>query len=177
MDAIRGGGCSTVSTKAELVVKKIIDKLVTLGGTLSGVFLAAIVGMIFLDVMLRYLFNSPLIFADEISTYLFVGFAFGGLGYTFRAGGHIRVELLLNRVGPSARRHLDIFFHFLFLFYCVILLIALFLFALAYYNQGVRSFTSLRVPLVLPGALMPVGMLLLVLQIIAGIRQLFSGRP
>lgn len=60
------------------------------------------------EVVLRYGFNSPIPGTWELSQLLLVGIVFLGFAHTQAKGGHVRVELLIARVGPAWRRGLDL---------------------------------------------------------------------
>jgi len=58
---------------------------------------------IFVDVLLRYFFNSPSIWTTEISTYLFLYIIFLGTAYALQEGLHIRVTFFLGIFGPRSK--------------------------------------------------------------------------
>jgi len=70
---------------------------------LSGISTLVIAIFISADVLLRYFFNSPLLFVDEVASFLLVLVIFGGLGYTFLGGGHVRVDLITTHLRPALR--------------------------------------------------------------------------
>jgi TRAP-type transport system small permease protein len=76
---------------------------------LSGLSVLAITLMITFDVLMRYFLNKPQLFVDELASLILILIIFGGSAYTFQKGGHIRVDLLTNRLGRRADRSLRIF--------------------------------------------------------------------
>jgi TRAP-type C4-dicarboxylate transport system permease small subunit len=52
---------------------------------------------------MRYFLDRPQLFLDEVASFLQVRLIFGGAAATFRAGGHVRVDLLTNHVAPAVR--------------------------------------------------------------------------
>ena len=54
--------------------------------------------------LMRYLFNSPIAFADEVSGLMLLGITFLGLAYVEKDNAHIRIEMLFRRVKPGMRR-------------------------------------------------------------------------
>lgn len=75
---------------------------------LGAVCLFAMMLIVFIDVALRYLFNSPLGFSyDLISLYLMVGVFFFALSDTLRHDEHVRVDILYLRMPPFWRRLCD----------------------------------------------------------------------
>lgn len=72
--------------------------------------LGIIIAMLILiqEVVLRYFFNSPTIWAHETTVFLSgVAFVFGGLYCTAR-DSHIRVVLIYDQLGPKLRRAFDV---------------------------------------------------------------------
>lgn len=68
-------------------------------GRISAVFMLAILSLTFFQVVLRYLFNSPMTWIEEISRYLFVWIVFLGSALAFRTGVHIKVDVLEGLAG------------------------------------------------------------------------------
>lgn len=59
----------------------------------------ALVLVIFVDVIMRYLFNTSFVFTQELEWHLF-GFIFLiGAGYTLLHDGHVRVDIIYQRLG------------------------------------------------------------------------------
>jgi TRAP-type mannitol/chloroaromatic compound transport system permease small subunit len=59
----------------------------------------ALVLVIFVDVVMRYLFNTSYVFTQELEWHLF-GFIFLiGAGYTLLHDGHVRVDIIYQRLG------------------------------------------------------------------------------
>jgi TRAP-type C4-dicarboxylate transport system permease small subunit len=65
--------------------------------------LAGMAGMVFLNVVLRYGFNSGITWSEEMSRYFFVWLTFIGAVLTFGEHGHIGVETLVRRLGRRGR--------------------------------------------------------------------------
>ena len=70
---------------------------------LAGVVVLAITLLVSYDVGMRYLFDAPQLFVDELAGFLQVFVIFAGLAYTFVSGGHVRVDLVTGRLAPQAR--------------------------------------------------------------------------
>ncbi len=65
--------------------------------------LAGMAGMVFLNVVLRYGFNSGITWSEEMSRYFFVWLTFIGAVLTFAEHGHIGVETLVRRLSRRGR--------------------------------------------------------------------------
>jgi len=66
------------------------------------------------DVAMRYLFNSPTIWAFDLSWMLYSAHFLLGLAYASHLKSHIRVDVLFEKFSFRRRRILDICFYFLF---------------------------------------------------------------
>ena len=67
------------------------------------VLLAGMAIMVFVNVVLRYGFNSGLNISDELSRYFFVWLTFIGAVVTFREHSHLGVETLVMMFGRKGR--------------------------------------------------------------------------
>jgi TRAP-type mannitol/chloroaromatic compound transport system permease small subunit len=80
-----------------------IDKLNDhIGRGVAWVTLGLVV-VVFVDVVMRYLFKTSFVFTQELEWHLF-GFIFLiGAGYTLLRDGHVRVDILYQRLGFKGR--------------------------------------------------------------------------
>lgn len=77
------------------------------GRYISWLFLVG-VGVSFYEVVMRYAFNAPTLWAHETTIMLVaVCFAYSG-AYALARDSHIRIGLIYNAVSPAMRRYLDI---------------------------------------------------------------------
>ena len=59
--------------------------------------------VVFIDVVMRYIFNTSFVFTQELEWHLF-GFIFLiGAGYTLLHDGHVRVDIIYQRLGFKGR--------------------------------------------------------------------------
>ena len=71
--------------------------------------------VVFVDVVMRYLFNTSFVFTQELEWHLF-GFIFLiGAGYTLLHDGHVRVDIIYQRVGFKSRAWINLIGVILFL--------------------------------------------------------------
>ena len=85
-----------------------IARLASVAALLAGFATLAVVLLISYDVTMRYFFDRPQIFVDEVASFLEVLIIFGGAAYTFRAGGHVRVDLVTSLLAPAVRAWLRV---------------------------------------------------------------------
>ena len=102
-------------SKVESFVKR-IDKVNDVIGKAVSFLIVPMIGVMVLEVVLRYFFNSPTIWALESAQILF-GFMFMlGAGYTLKEDGHIRVEIAYMYTSRRAQAGMKIFALFLCFF-------------------------------------------------------------
>ena len=149
-----------------------IGRVARAASTVAGVAVLAIVALITYDVLMRYFLNEPQLFVDEIASFLQILIIFGGLAYTFRTGGHVRVDLLTTRLSGRARAWLRAFGLALSLAFLVIVIWTTAQSALTAYRYG-RVSTVMLYPLWLPMLVIPLGLALLgVVMLLALAQQL-----
>jgi TRAP-type C4-dicarboxylate transport system permease small subunit len=61
------------------------------------------------DVVARYAFNSPTMWADEMASYLLIAIVFLGLAQNLRTNAHIRIDVVTSLVPPGVWRVLEAF--------------------------------------------------------------------
>lgn len=89
--------------KALTLLCQWIDALNEGVGRCVAVVSAGLVVVVFSDVVMRYLFNTSFVFIQELEWHLF-GFIFlMGAGYTLLHDGHVRVDIVYQRLTPKGR--------------------------------------------------------------------------
>jgi len=84
-------------------VQKMVDGFFWLLGLLVVLLLAAMVLMVFCNVLLRYGFNSGILVSEELSRYCFVWLTFVGAVLTFREHAHMGIETVVQRMARRGR--------------------------------------------------------------------------
>lgn len=70
---------------------------------------------VFIDVVMRYLFNTSYVFTQELEWHLFAFIFLIGAGYTLLHDGHVRVDIIYQRMGFKGRAWLNLLGVILFL--------------------------------------------------------------
>jgi TRAP-type mannitol/chloroaromatic compound transport system permease small subunit len=91
-------------------------------GKIFGLIIIPIVGIIVFEVIMRYAFNAPTIWVNELSWYLFGAmFLFGG-AYASKTKSHVNVDILLIHISPKAKAILNLItYWFAFLFLVIVI--------------------------------------------------------
>ncbi|MDO9893901.1 TRAP transporter small permease [Glaesserella parasuis] len=74
--------------------------------------------LVFLNVVLRYGFNSSINITEEVSRYLFVWLTFLGAILAFSDNQHVSVTMLTDKLSPTTRHILRLFTDSIMLFCC-----------------------------------------------------------
>jgi TRAP-type C4-dicarboxylate transport system permease small subunit len=87
-------------------MRQALDRLYDAVGVLAAVFLAGTLGMVLIGIAGRLLnFHVP--GTDSYAGYCMAASGFLALAHTLKRGEHIRVTLILEHLGPEARRTLE----------------------------------------------------------------------
>ena len=73
-------------------------------GLTSGLLFLAVSLILFYDVLGRYFFGDPSVWAQSVSQYLILVAVFLGTAYCFQEDGHVNVEILIDRFTPGWKR-------------------------------------------------------------------------
>ncbi len=147
-----------------------IARIARSASTLAGLAVLAIVVLISFDVLMRYFFNEPQLFVDELASFLEVLVIFGGLAQTFRLGGHVRVDLLTSRLSAPVRAWLRLVTLIIGLAFLGVVMWTTAQSALTAYRYG-RVSSVMLYPLWLPMVLIPVGLGLLAVTMLAALKR------
>jgi TRAP-type C4-dicarboxylate transport system permease small subunit len=143
----------------------------------AAAFLIGLAVLVICDIVVeRYILNLTTIWQIDVVTYSIVSATFVGSAYVLMTRGHVNVEILPLYLAPRARFWLALFTALLALSFCVLLFILCTKFWHEAWSQNWRSNTVWRARLWIPYSAMPVGLGLLVLQYIADLLSLMTGR-
>lgn len=137
-----------------------------------------------LEVVSRYGFNRPFIWVVEYTEYGLLYMTFLAAAWNLREGGHIRIELVHERLSARAQAVCDVSGSFLGLAVSLVLTIFGFLATQSAFERGLHRTSLLETPTWIVMAIIPVGGLLLAaryLHVFAGhavrLRTLLRGKP
>lgn len=130
----------------------------------AGAMLAASVAINFANIIGRYFFSVSLSWAEEAMLFLMIGCVFLGAGPVGWAGRHIRMDVVVSLLPPRARKAFDIFSDLVTIATCLALAIFAWPVMTMLTELDQRS-QSANIPLVIPQAALPLGLLLMAVLI------------
>jgi tripartite ATP-independent transporter DctM subunit len=157
------GRSRSLPAQIDLILGKTLEAI-------TAVLVVAEIVILFVGIVARYAFHSPLIWSDELASALFLWLAMLGSVVALRLGGHMRMTAFVNRASLAHRP----FFEVLALFAAIGFLAAIMPAAFAYVeNEQMVSIMSLDVSMAWRAAAMPVGIALMILTALFRM----AGRP
>jgi len=100
-----------------------VDRLSEVVGLLVSVLMPAMVAVLSIEVIARYIFNSPTIWAYDTAVFMFGYVGLLGGAYTLRKKQHINVDLIYARLSARGRAVLDVITGFLFFFFMTLVIV------------------------------------------------------
>jgi TRAP-type mannitol/chloroaromatic compound transport system permease small subunit len=97
----------------------VIDSISEWSGKIISFLLLGLMGIILIEVVSRYVLNSPTVWSFEASLYLFATVTLLGGAFTLLHGGHVSVDIIYNKFSPRVRAVMNVitfFFFFIFVF-------------------------------------------------------------
>lgn len=155
---------------------RVVRSLSRAAGVVAALLIAAGVVVICEMVIERYGLNRTTVWQIDVVTYSIVAATFIGSPYVLLHRGHVNVDILPMYLGDRGRFWLALFTMVLSLAFCAVLLYLCTKFWHEAYENNWRSNTVWRARLWIPYLSMPVGLGLLVLQYLAELLALVTGR-
>ncbi|UCC61202.1 MAG: TRAP transporter small permease subunit [Dehalococcoidia bacterium] len=145
-------------------ILRLIDHINDQVGKLISLLVIFMVGIMVYEVVARYVFDSPTIWAYETITFLLAGYAILGGAYVLRHGAHVNMDILYRRLSPRKQAILDLVTSGLFFLFCAVLIWK----GSEWASRSIRlseTTTSTWAPVVYPIKMaIPVGAFLLLIQ-------------
>ena len=87
---------------------RLFDYLNIVMVVISAILLLGLTFIVGADITLRYLFNKPLGWVKEVSEYTLVGLGFLVAAWILKDDAHVKMDLVLNKVGPRVQTMMNI---------------------------------------------------------------------
>lgn len=111
------------------MLKKLISVMDNILKYVLAALLIGMVAVIFLQILTRYVFQSPLPWSEEVARYLFIFVTYLGVSRAIGTGGHIALDILTSNLKPRTHGFVNLIidlivaFYFAFLIYTSMLLL------------------------------------------------------
>lgn len=112
--------------------------------------------LVFVNVIARFIFNSPLAVADEMSCYLFILMSFMGTAIAARRKAHLGLTIVTDKLSPSAARKVQVLMYLIAAVFCLLIVIFGIEMVMSQYALGQETAT-MQWPEWIYGLFVPVG--------------------
>ncbi|WP_367569213.1 TRAP transporter small permease [Lacrimispora sp.] len=128
--------------------------------------------LVFVQVILRYFANYSISWSEEIALMMIVWFIFLGSSIAVREKAHVNMDALPNILPPKGKLLLEMVSLIISVVFCGLITMAGVNMVIGAYDIGSAS-TSLKIPLYIPYASVPVGLLLMMIRYLIQLKNLF----
>lgn len=136
-----------------------------------------IVPVMLIDVVMRYAFNAPTVWAMETATLLFGPYFLLAGPYVLHQKGHVAMDLLRQRLSLRGDRVMELVNLPIIVAFCAILLWFSVPAAIDSFNYGETSFSAWNPPIWWTKAAVPIALLLMLLQAVAELLRVLFRDP
>ena len=112
--------------------------------------------LVFVNVIARFIFNSPLAVADEMSCYLFILMSFMGTAIAARRKAHLGLTIVTDKLSPSAARKVQVLMYLIAAVFCLLIVVFGIEMVMSQYALGQETAT-MQWPEWIYGLFVPVG--------------------
>ena len=148
---------------------EIYNKIIKYSGYLASALFISIGFIVSYEVIMRYIFNSPTVWVNEISRFLQIWATYLALTYTFHKKEFIRITVLYERLNKKGKKILDFISDIFILTFSLFVLYFGWLIAYDSFRVGRTSSTILDVPPFLTEFAIPLCFGFLVIRVIVEI--------
>ncbi len=139
---------------------------------ISAAVLGIAVLLVTVQVFLRFVFNAPLAWVEEVGRYLFVWSVFLGAAAALVEDKHIRITVLIDRFGPKAEFFSRMLGHLLGL--GSFSFVAYYGYKIAFSNWSTGFYTIPELPRIIFYLAVPVSMTIMVIYLLGLVYALFT---
>ena len=153
------------------IIASVINGITKCADYCSQICLAALMLMVFREVIWRYIFDRPSIFSVEISEYILVFITFMSAAWILRSDRHVNMTAVTMRLPKKMQVYLDIVTSLMVMVFCVVLIWKGFRTVVMAYTGDYHSASLVNFPLWIAYSFIPVGSSVLVLQYLVRIGE------
>ena len=144
-------------------VKRINEWMCKIENALNSIALVAVLLIVTAQIVMRYVFNDPLIWSEELSRYLYVWIAWLGCAFCVGTRSHIRVPIAFDSFPPTVKKIVTVVGNFIIIvFFCYLMK-----YAFDYANQqAMFAASTLPIKRSVVFCALPVGLALSIVQLL-----------
>jgi TRAP-type mannitol/chloroaromatic compound transport system permease small subunit len=143
---------------------KAVDRINEQTGKTVSYLVIILTAVVLYEIFVRYLLNSPTIWAHETSQMIYGAYVILLGGHVLQRRGHVNVDILYNRFTPRTRAVIDLFTWLLFFYFCGLILVKGWEMAWDSFLVRETEPTSFAPPVYPIKMMIPLGALLILLQ-------------
>jgi TRAP-type C4-dicarboxylate transport system permease small subunit len=106
--ANHGGSLKRVENRIVRLISRLDDNLAKGEATALVAMVGVMTGVVFLQVLYRYVFTQPLQWSEELARYLFVWLSILGAALALQKKGHFGLDLFYKMLSSRSRRMVQI---------------------------------------------------------------------
>lgn len=91
-----------------IFLRDLLAKIIDLFGILVTASVLFLLGTIFYNVLMRYLFNDGSIGMQELEWHIFACMFLFGIGYSLKENAHVRVDIIYEKLGLKAQAWINL---------------------------------------------------------------------
>lgn len=145
-------------------IYRVFDGITTFLAVVSGILLFVVTMMITIAVVLRYFFGQSVAWSTEFAEYFIYLAVVMATPWVLKLDKHVRVDAVINLLGPKTRWVLDIINNFLGILMSLALLYFSYMATYENYVKGTMNIRVTPIPKWIPLVFMPIMAALLIFQ-------------
>ena len=155
----------TVMTTGMTILDRLVHGISLTAALLAATILLTIFVIVQYEVVMRYGFNAPTYWTNEVSTFAIAWVGFLGAGYVLRIGRQLEIDIVTSRLPASAWRWLGSATDLLAGVFCALITVLSYDFVNISHMIQASSASELDVPLWIPYLALPIGFGILTLEL------------
>lgn len=133
------------------------------------------VGLIFIQVVMRYIFKNSLTWSEEAARYIFLWQIWVGASYAVKKNKHLRISILKDKLGEENGFYFELVSHLLWIVFTLFLVFYGYTLANNIFTRGQLS-PAMRMPMGYAYLSVPVGCSMMLIRLIEKIIELVHSR-
>ncbi|WP_057776229.1 TRAP transporter small permease [Cytobacillus dafuensis] len=141
----------------------------------AGTFFFVGITLIFYGVIMRYFFNEPKAWVEEVVRYFIIWGTFLGFAVALRHNQHIQVDIVYDKLSKRAKRMVDIFATSVSILFCFAFTYYGYVLVESRYHSGMVSL-DVGIPMWIVYLILPISGLLFLIRFVERLVHLLRGK-